>query len=99
MFNKKKEDSYKINLEINKEEVLKDIRCIKKELKEVVKDCKYEINKIKLGRKDVLVVKVHALYSTNDMKTIKKELKKHLHRRVLLINDTIDISHVISYKK
>lgn len=99
MFDKKKEDSYKINLEINKEEVLKDIRCIKKEVKEVVKDCKYEINKLKLGRKDILVVKVHTFCSANDMKTIKKKIKKHLHRRVLLINDTIDINHVISYKK
>ena len=33
------------------------------------------------------------------MKRIKKELEKQLHRRVLLIDDRINIDHVISYRK
>lgn len=95
MFNKKKEDSYKIN----KEEILKDIRDIKKEVKDTVKNCEYEISKLRLKRKDILVIKIHALYKASDMKIIKKNLEKQLHRRVLLINDLIDIDHVISYRK
>jgi len=96
---KQKAQSYKIRIEVNKDELLKDIRNIKKEVKEIVNECEYEINKLKLKRKDILVVKVHALYKANDMKAIKKKLEKQLHRRVLLINDSMDISHVISYKK
>ena len=33
------------------------------------------------------------------MEKIKKKIEKQLHRRVLLINDHIDIDHVISYRK
>ncbi len=99
MLNKKKEDCYKINLEINKEEILKDIRDIKKEVENTVKNCEYEISKLNLKRKDILVIKVHAFYKANDMEKIKKKIEKQLHRRVLLINDHIDIDHVISYRK
>ena len=36
-----KEQTYKLKLEINKDEVLKDIRKIKKEVKEVVQESKW----------------------------------------------------------
>ena len=48
-----KEDTYKVNLEINKDEILKDIREIKKETETIIKDAEYNINKLRLKRKDL----------------------------------------------
>lgn len=94
-----KEQTYKLKLEINKDEVLKDIREIKKEVKEVVKECTFEINKLELKRKDILVVKANVLMTAEYRTMIKESLEKELHRRVLVIDNTIDIDHVISYRK
>lgn len=96
---KKQETSYKLKIEIDKEEALRDIREVKKEVKELIKECTFELNKLELRRKDILVIKVHALCKAKDIEIIKKQLEKQLHRKVLLIDDKIDISHVISYKK
>ena len=93
------EEKYKINLEINKEEILKDIRDIKKEVKETTREIEFEISKLQLKRKDILVIKTNAMFRAEDLMKIKKNLEKQLHRRVLVIDNTIDISHVISYKK
>ncbi len=93
------EEKYKINLEINKEEILKDIRDIKKEVKETTREIEFEISKLQLKRKDILVIKTNAIFRAEDLIKIKKKLEKQLHRRVLVIDNTIDISHVISYKK
>lgn len=97
--NKKYNDTYKINLEINKEEILKDIRDIKKEVKETTKEIEFEINKLQLKRRDILVIKTNALFRAEDLMKIKEKLEKQLHRRVLVIDNSIDISHVISYRK
>lgn len=94
-----KENIYKIKLELNKDEILKDIREVKKELNIIVKECTFELNKLELKRKDILVIKLHSLYKTKDAEIMKKQLEKQLHRKVLLINDNMDISHIISYKK
>lgn len=96
---KKEETSYKLKIEIDKDQVLKDIREVKKEVKELVKECTFELNKLELKRKDILAIKLHALYKAKDIEIMKKQLEKQLHRKVLLIDDQIDISHVISYKK
>ena len=96
---KKEETSYKLKIEIDKDEALKDIREVKKEVKETVKECTFELNKLELKRKDILVIKLHAFYKAKDIEIMKKQLEKQLHRKVLLIDDKIDISHVISYKK
>lgn len=96
---KKEENSCKLKIEIDKNEALKDIREVKKEVKELVKECTFELNKLELKRKDILVIKLHALYKAKDIEIMKKQLEKQLHRKVLLIDDKIDISHVISYKK
>lgn len=95
----KSESKHKLKIEIDKDEALKDLRRIKKEVKEVVKECTFKINKLELKRKDILVIKVHAFLKENDMKNMKKNLEKQLHRRVLLINHGLDIDHVISYRK
>lgn len=97
LFNK--EDAYKIKLKLNKDEILKDIIEVKKKVKDTVKECTFELNKLELKRKDILVIKLHGLYKAKDIEIMKKQLEKQLHRKVLLIDDKIDISHVISYKK
>ena len=96
---KKAETSYKLKIEIDKDEALKDIKEVKKEVKELVKECTFELNKLELKRKDILVIKLHAFYKAKDIEWMKKQIEKQLHRKVLLLNDTVDISHVISYKK
>lgn len=92
-------DTYKVNLEINKEEVLKDIRDIREEIKKTTKDMEFEIKKLQLRRRDILVVKTKTMLSPRDIKELKKNLEKQLHRRVLIIDELIDITNVISYKK
>ena len=88
-----------LKIEIDKDEALKDIRKVKKEVRQAVKECTFEINKLELKRRDILVIKVHSFFKANDMKRMKKELEKQLHRKVLLINDGIDIGHIISYRR
>lgn len=86
-------------LELNKDEILKEIREVKKEVKEVVKECTFELNKLELKRKDILVIKLNTFCKVKDIEIIKKQLEKQLHRKVLLIDDKMDIKHIISYKK
>ena len=84
LFNK--EDTYKINLEINKDEVLKDIKEIKKEIESIIKNVKYNINKLRLRRKDILIVKVDVILKDTDKDKIEQRLKKKLHRKVLVLD-------------
>ena len=95
----KKEETYKLNFELNKDEIIKDLKEIKKEVKSTAKEIQFDIKKLKLKRKDILVIKLHGFYKAKDIEIMKKQLEKQLHRKVLLIDDKIDISHVISYKK
>lgn len=95
----KKEETYKLNFELNKDEIIKDLKEIKKEFKSTAKEIQFDIKKLKLKRKDILVIKLHGFYKAKDIEIMKKQLEKQLHRNVLLIDDKIDISHVISYKK
>lgn len=95
----KKEETYKLNFELNKDEIIKDLKEIKKEVKSTTKEIQFDIKKLKLKRKDILVIKLHGFYKAKDIEIMKKQLEKQLHRKVLLIDDKIDISHVISYKK
>lgn len=93
------EDTYKLKFEINKEEILNDIKEIKEEVKDTVKEIQFEIKKLQLKRKDILVIQVKSFLHAKDLMKIKKNLEKQLHRRVLVIDNTVDISHVISYRK
>lgn len=84
-----KEQSYKIRLEVNKDEVLKDIKEIKKETESIIKDAEYNINKIRLKRKDILIVKMDMFLKDNDKDKIEKRLKKKLHRKVLVLDNSV----------
>ena len=90
MFNRK--DEYQIKVDIDIDEALKDIRKVKEEVKECVKETSFEIKKLNLKWRDTLVVKVNGLLKEYDQKMIEKKLKKKLHRKVLVIDSRIDLS-------
>lgn len=96
---KQTQSKHKLKIEIDSDKAIQDIRKVKKEVKELVNECTFEINKLELKRRDILVIKIHTFLEVNNMKSMKKELERQLHRRVLLINDNINIDHVISYRK
>lgn len=84
------QDSYKINLEINKEELLKDLKEIKNEVKSVTKEIDNDIKLIRLKRKDVLLVKLNGIFKEADKTIIAKQLKKTLHRKVIVIDQFVE---------
>lgn len=84
-----KEQSYKIRLEVNKDEVLKDIKEIKKETGSIIKDAEYNINKIRLKRKDILIVKYDMYLKDSDKNKIEKTLKNKLHRKVIVLDKSV----------
>lgn len=84
-----KEDTYKVNLEINKDEILKDIREIKKETETIIKDAEYNINKLRLKRKDILIVKVDMFLKDSAKDRMEQRLRKKLHRKVLVLDNSI----------
>ena len=83
---KKEETSYKLKIEIDKDEALKDIREVKKEVKELVKECTFELNKLELKRKDILIVKYDMYLKDSDKNKIEKTLKNKLHRKVIVLD-------------
>ena len=84
-----KEQSYKIRLEVNKDEVLKDIKEIKKETGSIIKDAEYSINRIKLNRKDILIVRYDMYLKDSDKNKIEKTLKNKLHRKVIVLDKSV----------
>jgi len=84
-----KEDTYKINLEINKDEILKEFREIKKEAGQLIKDTQYSINKFTLKRKDILIIKVDMFLKDSDKDKMEQRLKKKLHRKVLVLDNRV----------
>ena len=87
LFNK--EDTYKINLEINKEGILKDLKEIKEEVKAITKEINFDIKKLKIKRKDILIVKVNVFLKDSDKTKMEQRLKKKLHRKVLVLDNSI----------
>lgn len=87
LFNK--EDTYKVNLKINKDELLKDLKEIKEEVKATTKEINFDIKKLKLKRKDILIVKVNTLLKDSDKAKMEQRLKKKLHRKVLVLDNSI----------
>ena len=87
LFNK--DDTYKINLEINKEEIMKDLKEIKEEVKNVTKEVDTDIKHLRLKRKDILIVKVDMFLKDSDKDKMEQRLKKKLHRKVLVLDASI----------
>lgn len=86
------DNKYKLKVDIEIDNALKQLRQIKKEVKEVVKECDYELNKLSLKRKDMLVVKLNGIYKQSEIKRIEKEIRKKLNRKVLVINQGIELA-------
>lgn len=89
-----KDNKYTLAVNIEIDNALKQLRTIKKEVKECVKDCHYELNKLELKRKDILVVKLDCILKQPDVKQIEKQLKKTLHRKVLVVNRGIELTTI-----
>lgn len=90
-FSKKmiKNNTYTLNVDIQIDNALKQLRQIKQEVKRVVKECTYEIKKLKLKRKDILIVKMNAFLKDDDKDRLEKRLKKKLHRKVLVLDNSV----------
>ena len=84
-----------IILDINKEKAIKDLKEIKAEAESIIKDMDYSIGKLRLKRKDILIVKMDQLISPQYKAMIEKQLKKQLHRKVIVIDKTINSMSVI----
>ena len=89
-----KDNTYTLKVDIEIDNALKQLRQVKKEVKEVVKECDYELNKLYLKRKDILVVKLNVIFKQTTIKQIEKELRKKLHRKVLVLNKDIELETI-----
>ncbi|WP_405317591.1 hypothetical protein [Faecalibacillus faecis] len=87
LFNK--EDTYKVNLEINKDEILKNLKEIKEEVKAITKEINFDIKKLKLKRKDIFIIKVDMFLKDSDKDRMEQRLKKKLHRKVLVLDNSV----------
>lgn len=85
-----KKSVHTIKIQIEKDEVLKEIREIKKEVKEFVKETTFELNKLNLKRKDILIVKCNCFLKQEEVKKLEKGLEKKLHRKVLVVSNNIE---------
>nr|DAV12766.1 MAG TPA: hypothetical protein [Caudoviricetes sp.] len=84
-----KNNTYTLNVDIQTDNALKQLRQIKQEVKRVVKECTYEIKKLKLKRKDILIVKMNMFLKDDDKDRLEKRLKKKLHRKVLVLDNSV----------
>ena len=92
----KKEETYKLNFELNKDEIIKEIKEIKEEVKSTIKEIQFDIKKLKLSRKDILIVHMNMFLKDTDKDKIEKRLKKKLHRKVLVLDNSVrDIGAVV----
>ena len=87
LFNK--EDTYNVNIELNKDEVLRGLKEIKEELKSTTKEIEFNIKKLRLKRKDILIVKVNMFLKDSDKTKMEQRLKKKLHRKILVLDNSI----------
>jgi superfamily I DNA and RNA helicase len=90
----REDNKYTLNVDIQIDNALQQLRTIRKKVKEVVKECNYKLNKLSLKRKDILVVRLNCMLKQNDIEQIEKRLKKKLHRKVLVINRDIELETI-----
>lgn len=83
------EETFKINFELNKNEVLKELKEIREEVKQTTKEIEFDIKKLKLKRKDILIIKMDMFLKDSDKDKIEKTLKKKLHRKVLVLDNSV----------
>lgn len=84
-------DTYTLDVELNIEDSLKQLRELKEEVKSTTKEIKFDLKKLRLRRKDILVVRLNAMFKANDKMKIEKQLSKKLHRKVLVIDNSVNL--------
>lgn len=84
-------DKYTLDVELNIEDSLKQLRELKEEVKSTTNEIKFDLKKLRLRRKDILVVRLNGMFKANDKMKIEKQLLKTLHRKVLVIDDSINL--------
>lgn len=87
-------DTYTLDVELNIEDSLKQLRELKEEVKSTTNEIKFDLKKLRLRRKDILVVRLNGMFKANDKMKIEKQLKKKLHRKVLVIDNLMEL-HLI----
>jgi len=70
-------------------EILKKIIELKKSIKKVVKDINFDVKRLRLKRKDILIIKVDMFLKDSDKNKMEQRLKKKLHRKVLLLDNSV----------
>ena len=84
-------DTYTLDVELNIEDSLKQLRELKEEVKSITNEIEFDLKKLRLRRKDILVVRLNGMFKANDKMKIEKQLLKKLHRKVLVIDDSINL--------
>lgn len=84
-------DKYTLDVELNIEDSLKQLRELKEEVKSTTNEIEFDLKKLRLRRKDILVVRLNGMFKANDKMKIEKQLLKTLHRKVLVIDDSINL--------
>ena len=65
-------DTYTVDVELNIEDSLKNLKKLKEEVKNTIKEIDFSIKNLRLKRRDILVVKLNGIYKQTDIANIKK---------------------------
>ena len=88
-------DKYTLDVELNIEDSIKQLRELKEEVKSTNNEIEFDLKKLRLKRKDILVVRLSGMFKTNDKMKIEKQLLKKLHRKVLVIDDSVKLFSIV----
>ena len=88
-------DTYTLDVELNIEDSLKQLRELKEEVKSTTNEIEFDLKKLRLRRKDILVVRINGMFKANDKMKIEKQLLKKLHRKVLVIDDSVKLFLIV----
>ena len=87
-------DTYTVDVELNVEDSLKELKRLRQEVKDTANEIDFSIKKLSIKRKDILVVKLNGMFKQDTKMKIEKQLKKKLHRKVLVIDNLMEL-HLI----
>lgn len=86
-----KMDSIDIEVNIDKYKFLKDLKELKDFLKDTLKILDYEMNRVRLKRKDVLILKTSMILHKEEKEKLEKYISKKLKCKVIAINKDTEI--------
>ena len=87
-------DKYTVDVELNVKDSLKELKRLRQEVKDTANEIDFSIKKLSIKRKDILVVKLNGMFKQDTKMKIEKQLKKKLHRKVLVIDNLMEL-HLI----